>query len=158
PLTGDALLLYGRALEASGKDAEALKQYQAYQQAEPKTEKAYLAIGKLLYRMGKLADARQAFLAAQVLNGRSAEVRYYQGLMELKQGPSHEDAARQKFVEAVGYDEQFALAHVQIGAYYQRHHDWERASNVLTRAFQLDPDNADALFQLAQVRRAMGDL
>lgn len=158
PLADDALLLYGHALEATGKDAEALKQYQAYQQASPKSEKAYLAIGKLLFRMGKTADARQAFLAAQVLNTRSAEARYYQGLIELKQGPSHEGAARQKFVEAVGYDERFAPAHVQIGAYYQRHHDWEKASNVLSRAFQLDPDNADAIYQLAQVRRAMGDL
>ena len=34
PLTDEALLLFGRALEASGKDAEALQQYQRYQQAD----------------------------------------------------------------------------------------------------------------------------
>ena len=157
PLPGDALLLYGHALEASGQDAAALQQYNRFQEAEPKSEQAYLTIGKLLLKLGKLTDAQHAFMATEILNPRNAEARYYQGLIELKQGPSHEAAARQKFVEAVGYNEQFAPAHLQIGLDYERHHDWDRALSVLSRAFQLDPDNAEAVLQLSRVRRAMGD-
>ena len=157
PLPGDALLLYGHALEASGQDASALQQYNRFQEAEPKSEQAYLTIGKLLSKLGKLTDAQHAFMATEILNPRNAEARYYQGLIELKQGPSHEAAARQKFVEAVGYNEQFAPAHLQIGLDYERHHDWDRALSVLSRAFQLDPDNAEAVLQLSRVRRAMGD-
>jgi tetratricopeptide (TPR) repeat protein len=158
PLSSDALLAYGHALEASGQDAAALQQYQKYQQTQPKSEQAYLQIGKLLFKMGKLSDATQAFMAAQIVNSRSAEARYYQGLIELKQGPAHEEAARQKFAEAVGYNEQFAPAHFQLGLDYERRHDWDRAFAVFSRAFQLDPDNAEAVLQLSRVRRAMGDL
>lgn len=158
PLPGDALLLFGHALEASGQDAAALQQYERYQQAEPKSEQPYLSIGKLLLKMGKTNEARQAFEATQILNPRSAEARYFQGLIELKQGPSHEAAARQKFVEAVGYNEQFAPAHLQIGLDYERQHQWDKALGVLVRAFQLDPDNAETVLQIARVRRAMGDL
>ena len=157
PLPGDAALLLGQALEASGQNAAALQQYERYQQAEPKSEKPYLSIGKLLMKMGKTQEALQAFQATQILNPRSAEARYYQGLIELKQGPSHEDAARQKFVEAVGYDEQFAPAHLQIGLDYERHHQWDKAMGVLSRAFQLNPDDPAAVLQIARVRRAMGD-
>jgi tetratricopeptide (TPR) repeat protein len=158
PLTGSAFLLYGRALEAAGRYPEALQQYQQYQQQDPRAEQAYLHIGKLMLRMGKPADAGQAFQAAQILNARSAEARYYLGLIELQGGPSHDEAARQKFAEAVAAsNEKFAPAHVQLGAYYQRRRDWGRATAVLQRAFELDPENADALLYLSRVRRAMGD-
>jgi tetratricopeptide (TPR) repeat protein len=158
-LTGSALLLHGRALEAAGRYPEALEQYQRYQQQDPRAEQAYLHIGKLMLRMDKPADAGQAFQAAQILNARSAEARYYLGLIELRGGPTHEEAARQKFAEAVAAsDEKFAPAHVQLGAYYQRRRDWGHATAVLQRAFELDAENADALLHLSRVRRAMGDL
>jgi tetratricopeptide (TPR) repeat protein len=112
-----------------------------------------------MLRMGKTADAGQAFQAAEILNAQSAEARYYLGQLELKRGPSHEDKARQKFAEAVAAgDERFAPAHVQLGAYYQRRRDWGRATAVLQRAFELDPENGEALLQLSRVRRATGDL
>ncbi len=157
PLAGDALLLYGRVLEAAGRDDEALKQYQAFQQQQPKSEQVYLRLGRLMLRMGKIADARQAFMATQVLNAHSAEARYYLGLLALREGPSHGEEARQKFAEAVATDERFVAAHVQLGAYYQRQHDWTRATAVLQRAAALDPENAEALLQLSSVRRAVGD-
>jgi tetratricopeptide (TPR) repeat protein len=158
PLSGAALLLLGRALEASGRDREALQQYQLYQQQEPRSDQIYARMGRLMLRMGRTADAEQAFQAAQILNAHSAEARYYLGMIALRKGPSHEEEARQKFAEAVGVDERFARAHVQLGAYYQRRRDWSRAAAVLQRAFELDPDNGDSLLQLSQVRRAAGDL
>jgi tetratricopeptide (TPR) repeat protein len=156
-LSADGLLLLGRALEADGRDAEALTQYQAYQQQQPKSDQIYLRIGKVMLRMGKTGDAQQAFMATQVLNSHNAESWYYQGLLALRQGPAKEEEARQRFAQAVAANERFALAHVQLGRYYQRHRDWGKATAVLQRAFELEPENDEALQQLAHVRQAVGD-
>jgi tetratricopeptide (TPR) repeat protein len=156
-LPDDLVLLLARSLEASGDAAAALSEYRHYQQLQPKSDQACLRIGRLLLRMGRMAGARQALVAAEALDGQSAEARYYQGLIELGHGPSREEEARQKFAEAMSRDERFVPAPLQLSAYALRHHDWKGAASLLSRVARLDPDNPDALLQLSQVQRALGN-
>jgi tetratricopeptide (TPR) repeat protein len=157
PLTTAVWLLRGRALEAAGRDAEALALYRRCQRSELKTGEAAFRIVRLLLRLGRSADARQALVAMRGAESRSAEARYDRGLAELMQGPSHEEEARQQFVAALDSDDRFVPAHEQMGLYFLRHHDGDRALSAFSRAFQLDPHNAAAVLQLSHVRRAMGD-
>src|SRR5207245_1125364 len=57
PLPKGARLLLGRALEASGRDAEALRQYQRCRQAEAEPGDAFFRIVRLLLRTGETAEA-----------------------------------------------------------------------------------------------------
>jgi tetratricopeptide (TPR) repeat protein len=156
--TTDVWLLRGRALEASGRDIEALAQYRRCEQSAPDSDEASFRTVRLLLRLGRTAAARHSLMTAPGAGSHAAEVSYDLGLIELMQGPSHEEAARQQFVAALDSDAGFVPAHMQMGFYLQRHRDWERASSAFSRAFQLDPHNAAAVLQLARVRRALGDL
>src|SRR5439155_260292 len=169
PSSLDAQVSLGQFYLDDARPFQALWTLQEAQRLDPKAPQPRLlsaralAIGPLnqpaLARLqAAVPEPPGKFQAAQILNARSAEARYYLGMLALRKGPSHEEEARQKFAEAVSVDERFAPAHVQLGAYYQRHHDWDKAAAVLRRAFELDPENADALLQLSQVRRARGDL
>ena len=67
-----------------------------------------------------------------------------------------------KYQEAIALNEarggQFAAAHVNLSAYYNRTGDPAKALEYARKAIELDPKSDRAWFQKAQGRRARGPL
>ena len=155
----EALRAYNDGLELSrqGKDTEALKQFQSAVQQDPEFALAYSKMGQTYASLGYDSEAEQAARKAedlsanlpareryliiashaQVVNDNQKAIQYYSDMAKVSPGDT---------------DIQFAL-----GSLYESTSAYDQAREHFSNVLKRDPQNIDALLELARVDIKRGD-
>jgi tetratricopeptide (TPR) repeat protein len=151
-VTGDnatAHLNLGAALEADGKPAPALAEYQRVLQLDPLRYEAWNDIAKLLYEMGRPEEALPYCQRAIQLNPKQATVHNSLGLILAKL--DRLDEAMAEFSLAAQLDTNYASPHFQMGQIFLKQGHGAQALDQFHAALQLDPDNIPVLICIVRV-------
>ena len=155
----EALRAYNDGLELArqGKDTEALKQFQSAVQQDPEFALAYSKMGQTYASLGYDSEAEQASRKAedlsanlpareryliiashaQVVNDNQKAIQYYSDMAKVSPGDT---------------DIQFAL-----GSLYETTSAYDQAREHFSNVLKRDPQNIDALLELARVDIKRGD-
>ncbi len=127
---------------ATGKKAEAARQFRLVPDSEPEAIVAHRALGRLELDENKLADAEQEMLAALALAPHDAGALNELGFVLERQGKI--DAAIERYQAALSADADYLLAHVNLGRVLAMRGQNEAALTHCRRALELDPENQTA--------------
>ena len=155
----EALRSYNDGLELArqGKDMEALKRFQSAVQQDPEFALAYSKMGQTYASLGYDSEAEQASRKAedlsanlpareryliiashaQVVNDNQKAIQYYSDMAKVSPGDT---------------DVQFAL-----GSLYEATSAYDQARDHFSNVLKRDPQNIDALLELARVDIKRGD-
>jgi len=141
--------VHGHALEAEGKLEGALEAYRQSRALDPKRSGPGIAIGRLLLRQGKAADARTALAQELKRNPLDPEACYYAGLAAIQLGHAAEAAPLlETAVRWAQLDPEPAIALAQV---YLALGDRERAATAVRKALEVAPQSTAARELLAAV-------
>ncbi len=144
-----AHLNLGSALQAKGKTAEAVAEYRAALELDPKLFEADSNLGKLLFEQGNFAAALPWCELAVRLKPDRAALHNNLGLVLAALGRF--DEALVQFDQATRLNKTYAIPHFQSGRILLKQgHGIEAVSQLFT-ALQLDPDNVQFLLFTARV-------
>jgi len=132
----------GCALEASGRDTEAMVQFQQALRLNPDYAQAHYNLGLTLSRTGRYAEAMEQYGTALQLNPAYADARYNLGVALSKTGRLPE--AIEQYERALQLDPDNAEAHNNLGSALGRMGQDAPAMEQFQQALQLDPDDAEA--------------
>ena len=147
---GKAYILNGNLNKAKADLLKALKLYPDYSVLQSN-------LGIVYYKEGKIEDAYKHFSEAIRLNTYNVKARYNLGVAYFEQGKIEE--AVKEYSDLVNYylpDDHSVLNN--LGKAYAFQGDYDEAVKHLTRALELNPQNADAHFNLANVLQSRGEL
>jgi Flp pilus assembly protein TadD len=157
-LTPGMAVLEGRVRQALGdRDGARAAYRRAVEDPSARDPAPWHRLGLLELERGDLFNARQAFGAARVLNGR--EPRYtvdYGRTYTLRPKPEEAMTALKYFVQAMNLSLSFAPAHVEAGRWYLEHRRWREAVERLRFAVDAAPGDTDAHEALAQALERIG--
>jgi Tfp pilus assembly protein PilF len=130
-------------LQAQQQQAELVHVFKAYLMFELKPDRSSPDCnrGEDATRVG-IVDARVPTAAFKEFESGRAALRQ----KKLKEGIDH-------LRKAVGQYPDYFDAHLLLGTTYMESREWESAAHSLSRALQLNPESALALFSLGEVRR-----
>ena len=150
--------LNAEALEAQGRWDDAMSEYRAVLEKNPKLPGIHYRIGRLILSKPKTAttfeDAKKEFEAELTLDPNNAGAEYVLGEMAREQ--DHWPEAIQHFGKAVQLDGNFADALIGWGRSLTDGGKPDEAIPALERAAKLQPDNPAAHYHLAIALRRAG--
>ena len=148
----------GEALEAQGRDEQAIKEYQKALDLNPKAPRLHYRIGRLLLRTGKDADAggkaTEHFQQELAVNPRDAASEYEIG--EILRKAHKPDEAVKRFLRALELAAHYVDARVGLAKIYADQGQQAKALAELEQAIRLEPENAAAHYALMLVYRDLG--
>jgi tetratricopeptide (TPR) repeat protein len=148
----------GEALEAQGREEQALKEYQKALDLNPKALRVHYRIGRLLLRMGKDADAvgkaAAHFRQELAVNPRDAASEYEIG--EILRKARKPDEAAKRFLHALELAANYVDARVGLAKIYADQGQPAKAVAELEQAIRAEPENAPAHYALMLVYRDLG--
>lgn len=147
-LLGSAMIHMGRAQEGVERVEK-----MANQAADAD---AYLLAGQTRLAMNQYDLARQDADFVQRLNPKLPGLQTLNGMILEKTGDY--DAAEAALQQAIAADANDFNAHLYLGAIFYFKRELEKARPQLTRALELQPDSAQARYEMALVSRADGQL
>lgn len=142
-----------RALEAIGKDADALALLRAASADAPRTPELYLDIARVSDRMGKKKDALEAYRRYAALEPAEPRGHELLGWFYLELG-QHDDAL-QEFRAAVRLAPDRASAHEGVGMILVTLGRNEEALRAFADASRLDPNDATVWGEMALAAEAV---
>jgi Flp pilus assembly protein TadD len=129
-----------------GDFAVAKRSYEAAQAAEPFNVDAQLGLGTVAARTGDRAGALRHFRSALEIDPRNPGAMAGLAAMADKSAPEQLEA--QLRADLSRYPSSSAL-HMALGNLYASQNRWTEAQQSFFEAFRLDPENADAAYNLA---------
>ncbi len=143
----DALI--GQALDAEGRDGEALGYCQKAVQINPDYPPGQFFYGIVLWKTGHSAQAYNYLNTAAKLTPRDPIFEYKLGEFLAESGQADQAAAR--FDAAIQNKPEFAEAHNALGKTYLKQGKIQPAADQLAQAATLAPDNAQFHYDLGTV-------
>ncbi len=140
----EACLGLARVYRSTGREDGAVELLKKAIADCPGTPECREALLDLLYHQNKLDDARRAALDAR-LDARQQSIALVQVGSCLFQDRRYREAAGW-FQDAVSRDEKNESAHIALALTFLREEHYNRAGEVIEKAYELFPDNPEVLF------------
>lgn len=156
PKLSDALLLRGDLLDASGDAAGALGAYEQAAKALPQMPGPLLRIAMLHHRTGDTAKALPMYIKAADLDPKNALV--LNNIADIYGHRKDQLAEAERWAnKAVAAAPKAAEVHDTLGWILRAKGNLPGARAALEKAAQIDPNNGETLYRLAQVYADQGD-
>jgi protein O-mannosyl-transferase len=139
----------GQALDAVGRDKEALPYCQDAVRIDPDYSPGQFFLGMVCWKQNDLAEAWQHFDTAAKADPQNSIVQYDMGKFLLEHGIV--DKAIVRFNVAIQDDPTFAEAHNALGKAFLQQGKLQPAADQLSRAVALAPGNAQFYYDLGTV-------
>ncbi len=149
PFNPEALNNLGNALQAQGKDAEAIASYYSAIRLSPNYPEAYNNLGNVQYKQGNFAEAVSSYHRAIELSPNYSNAHCNLGNAWRSQG--NLTAAIASFQRALQINPNYANAYYGLGNALDEQGNYEQAIANLGRSIQLNPHYADAHMSLGNV-------
>ena len=147
--------LLGSALIQVGREAEGVERIEAVA-VQNRSAEAYLLAGQTRLGMSQYDLAQKDANAAMELNPQIAGLNTLLGMIQ--EQTANYEAAEKSLLLGLAEDPNDFNALYYLGAIYYFKRDLVKARMQLTRALQLQPNSAQALFEMALVTRAEGHI
>jgi tetratricopeptide (TPR) repeat protein len=154
PNAAEAYMLAGEAYDELKDDTNALAQFQAAVNADPKTPNAHFGYGYLLWRLMRLDEAATEFRAELDNNPEHALALAYLGDVEIHL--QHNDQAAPHLEHSIKLDPSFALAHLDLGIIYENQDRKADALRELQLASKLNPNDENVHWRLGRLYQSLG--
>jgi tetratricopeptide (TPR) repeat protein len=155
PDSAPAHVLYGEALDGMGRTQEAIAEFDAAAKISPHEPNVHFGLGYLHWKSQQYDNARREFNLELESDPTHAQSLAYLGDIECKN--DHPDAAIALLKRAQRVNDDLRIVYVDLGAIYLQQKDYKHAQTALERAVQLDPEQADAHYQLGRLYQAQGN-
>jgi tetratricopeptide (TPR) repeat protein len=156
----EAHKILGRDLMMIGRFDAAQTEFEQGLHYDPKSAELHYNLGKLFSMQDNWENARKEFEAALQTDPSYVEAIDALGLTQEALGLDSDAVA--SYEKAIALNEQrhgnFASAHVNLSAYYNRTGDSKKATEYAQKALELDPKSDPAWFQKARASEHDGDL
>ena len=156
----EAHKILGRDLMMIGRFDAAQTEFEQGLHYDPKSAELHYNLGKLFSMQDNWENARKEFEAALQIDPSYLEAIDAIGLTQEALGLDSDAVA--SYERAIALNEQrhgnFASAHVNLSAYYNRTGDSKKATEYAQKALELDPKSDPAWFQQARASEHDGDL
>jgi len=152
--SAEADMLAGEAYDEMKDETNALKQFEAAVQADPKMPDAHFGYGYLLWRSLRFEDAEKQFRAELASNPDHPLALAYLGDVEMR--ANHMDEAAAALQHALKIQPSIALAHLDLGIIFAGQDRNDDAVRELKQAERLTPQDAKVHWQLGKVYQATG--
>jgi tetratricopeptide (TPR) repeat protein len=151
PYSKEAVEHYNRGLDLhqSGFINQAVAEYKAAIEADPRMEEAYSNLGVIYAAQHSYPKAKEAFLAA--LKIRPNRPTTLNGLGTVLYAQKKFEEAKDKWLQAVTIDPNFASAFYNIGNACESEGKFEEAKTYFDRALKVSPNMADAYYRLGVI-------
>jgi len=134
--------------------AEALQEYRAALEEEPRFIRARFDIGVVYLMMGRHEDARSAFIEILKIAPRYTEVWVHLGNVYFEENKYSEAIA--SYRKAIAINPRHTLAHYNLAITYSRKGDFENYTEELILANRSDPNFAPANIDIARLFMSQG--
>ncbi len=145
----------GLAYAGLEKFDDAIAAYQRAIASAPDSAYTYAALGSAYANIHRYAEALEAYKIAVALDADDKMIHHQLGNVYSKRG-EHAAAIRHQR-QAVALAPRFGAAHYQLGLLYAHEKRWDDAITAYRTAYQQDPTLVEALYNLAQAYRRIGD-
>jgi tetratricopeptide (TPR) repeat protein len=151
PYSKEAVEHYNRGLDLhqSGFINQAVAEYKAAIEADPRMEEAYSNLGVIYAAQHSYAKAKEAFLSA--LKIRPNRPTTLNGLGTVLYAQKKFEEAKDKWMQAVTIDPNFASAYYNIGNACESEGKFEEAKKNFVQAISVSPNMADAYYRLGVI-------
>ena len=148
---------YGLGLASTGleKFDDAIAAYQRAIASAPNSAYTHAALGSAYANTHRYTEALDAYKIAVALDANDKMIHHQLGNVYSKRG-EHAAAIRHQ-LQAIALEPKFGAAHYQLGLLYAHEKRWDDAINAYHTAYQHDPTLVEALYNLAQAYRRIGD-
>ena len=145
----------GLAYTGLEKFDDAIAAYQRAIASAPDSAYTYAALGSAYANTHRYPEALEAYKIAVALDADDKMIHHQLGNVYSKRG-EHAAAVRHQR-QAIALAPRFGAAHYQLGLLYAHEKRWDDAINAYRTAYQHDPTLVEALYNLAQAYRRIGD-
>ena len=148
---------YGLGLAYTGleKFDDAIAAYQRAIASAPDSAYTHAALGNAYANTHRYTEALEAYKIAVALDPDDKMIHHQLGNVYSKRG--EHAAAIQHQQQAITLAPKFGDAHYQLGLLYAHEKRWNEAINAYHTAYQHNPTRVEALYNLAQAYRRIGD-
>ena len=148
---------YGLGLAYTGleKFDDAIAVYQRAIASASDSAYTHAALGSAYANTHRYTEALEAYKIAVTLDANDKMIHHQLGNVYSKRG-EHAAAIRHQ-VQAITLEPKFGAAHYQLGLLYAHEKRWDDAINAYRTAYHHDPTLVEALYNLAQAYRRIGD-
>ena len=141
-----------------GETREAEKAFTRAVELRPEDWEAHYYRGRVLFELGKFADARESQLRAVERNAAAAKAWTALGQAQERLGETAAETSYRKALTACGSGRDCAWPLMQLGFLYSVRNRPEQALVFFERAVESRPDWSSPHFHLGKARAASGDL
>jgi tetratricopeptide (TPR) repeat protein len=151
PYAKEAVEHYNRGIELhqSGFVPQAVSEYKAAIEADPRMEEAYSNLGVIYAAQHSYAKAKDAF--TQALQLKPNRPTTLNGLGTVLYAQKKFDEAKDKWLQAVTIDPNFSSAYYNMGNAYESENKLEEAKKSFVQAIGVSPNMADAYYRLGVI-------
>ena len=132
----------GQVLAATGRPAEAIKQYEQVRAQKPDDKGCQIAIASCRLDMGELDECEKAVKEILDNEADAPQANLYMGIINFRRGDT--DAALSHLKQAEKMEPRMPGLHCQIGNVYLHRKRWKDAERAFQKALGIDPDSAEA--------------
>jgi len=148
-----ALLASAQNAFSSGNYEQAVKDFQAAVDTAASLD-GYFGLGNALTRLGRLAEAQEAYQKALEINPNHTPTLSNLGVVHYQLGQLSQ--AQEVFSKVLQITPQDAETHYLLAATYIQRQNLEAAEQSLRRALEINPDLPEARFGMGILRREQG--
>jgi tetratricopeptide (TPR) repeat protein len=141
----------GQVYAATGRPAEAIKQYEEVLAKKPEDKGCRMAIASCQLELGKLDECEKAVKDVLGDQSEAPQANLYMGIISFRRG--HLGAALGHLRQAEQAEPRMPGLHCQIGNVYLRRKRWKDAERAFKKALEIDPDSAEGHDGLGVVYR-----
>ncbi len=131
----------GQVYAATGRPAEAIKQYEEVLAKKPEDKGCRMAIASCRLELGQLDECEKAVKEVLGEAADAPQANLYMGIISFRQG--HLGAALSYLRQAEKAEPRMPGLHCQIGNVYLRRKRWKDAERAFNKALEIDPDSAE---------------
>jgi len=153
--SAQADMLAGEAYSAQGDTPDAVRQFRAAVEADPKQPQAHFGLGYLLWTQRNYPEAEKQFRAELALEPEDGQSLAYLGDSLLQLGQNA--AARQALERAVALKSSLELDDLDLGILDEATNRNDAAVREFQAAIHLDPKNTDPRWRLGRLYLKMGE-
>ncbi len=131
----------GQVYAATGRPAEAIKQYEEVLAKKPDDKGCRMAIASCRLELGQLDECEKVVREVLGEAADAPQANLYMGIISFRQG--HLGAALSYLRQAEKAEPRMPGLHCQIGNVYLRRRRWKDAERAFNKALEIDLDNAE---------------